>query len=72
MKTLIILALAAVGAWYLFERAQQSKVVTQSQQQAVNYTSSLETDVKKAQDAADKANAAIKKGAADVEKAVGK
>lgn len=71
MKTLIILALAAVGAWYLIQRAKESKVVTRTQQQAVQYTSSLQSDVKKAEDAAQKANAAIKKGAADVEKAAG-
>lgn len=69
MKTLIILALAAVGAWYVMQRAKQSKAVTQTQQAAVNYTSSLQSDVKKAEDVASKANAGIKKTEADVEKA---
>ncbi len=71
MKTLIILALAGVGAWYLIQRAKQSKVVTQTQQEAVQYTTSMQTDVKKAEDAAAKANEAIKKGEEDVNKAIG-
>jgi hypothetical protein len=69
MKILVVLALAGIGAWYLLQRAKESKVVTQTQQSAVQYTATLQRDVKKAEDAAEKANLLIKKTASDVEKA---
>ena len=70
LKILIILALAAVGGWYVFNQAKQSKVVTETQKTAVEYTTNLQKDVKKAQNAADSASKALKKAAGDVKEAL--
>ena len=70
MKTLIILALAAVGGWYVFEQLKQNRDVKKAQASAVEATSSMRRSVEKAGEAAQAAGEAVKKTASRVEEAV--
>ena len=72
MKTLVILALAALGAWYLINQAKQNKQVVQAQKTAIQYTTTLQRDASKAQAAAEAANKAVQKTADELQKALPK
>ncbi|HBL16117.1 MAG: hypothetical protein A2X36_16935 [Elusimicrobia bacterium GWA2_69_24] len=70
MKTLIILALAAVGAWYLMTQLQQNKEIRKTQEAAVEAAAGMKKSVEKARGAEEAANKAIQETAARVEEAV--
>lgn len=70
MKTLVILALAAVGTWYVLTQLKQNKDVRKAQDAAVEATASMQQSVRKAEDAAAAANKAIQSAASQVEDAV--
>ena len=61
MKTLIFLVLLAVSSWLLYGWLKKQSTPEKIQQDPmVRYTNSLREDVKRAEAARDKANAAIK------------
>lgn len=64
MKTLIFLVILAVGCWFLYGWLKKQSTPEKIQQDPmVRYTTSLQNDVKKAESARDKANAAVRREA---------
>jgi hypothetical protein len=63
-KTLFLLAALAAGAWWYLHHTPEGQKVEKKAEKvdntATQYVSNLQNDVKKAEDAAQKANAAIK------------
>ena len=62
MKTFIFLVLLGAGCWFLYGWLKKQSTPEKIQQDPmVRYTTTLQNDVKKAESARDKANAAIQR-----------
>ena len=63
-KTIFVLAVLALAGWWYLHHSPEGQKIEQKAEKADNtatkYVSSLQTDVKKAEDASQKANTAIK------------
>jgi hypothetical protein len=70
IKKLLFLALLGYGAWYLMGKMRDNAMVQQVTKEPEKYVGALQNDVKRAQDAADKASKVINQKNADAEKAV--
>ena len=70
MKTLLIIAVLGAGVWYVMTRAKENAAVKQITDSPLQYTKSLQSDVTRAQAAADAATKAISASSSRVEKAV--
>jgi hypothetical protein len=70
MKTLFLLIVLGVGAWYFMTKAKDNAAVKQIEQAPQKYTDALQNDVNRAKAVEAAANKLVKDGEKDVQKAV--